>query len=374
MPPKAASPTPAKCEAAKGEAAFDAKDWKAVIIHYSTALATDPNHGHAYSWHFRMGSAHFGLKEFEQSIASYSKCIELHPSAAAFNLSAAAFNNRACSYRALNRLDEALADCNKSIAIDPVGHNGAFVYRARGQTFEAMGRFELAILDLERSQLLHVSADQVRDCSADIRRVEQKLMCQNGGKRRLELNNARISGGGGAEPDPKRLRSSSTAPTSADKSQLPLPAPAFSSSPSPSSSSLSSSLQPSANDFRRLWEVEGWGVGQVADWVRGFGSAYTGYAEAFTATGIDGITLLTLTADHLSLLGVKNVLHRQRFIAHINHINKPANAAPANTSWRSSWSSSSSSSSASTAVNTTRTGTILVPTAAPHLHRSESIE
>ena len=59
------------------------------------------------------------------------------------------------------------------------------------------------------------------------------------------------------------------------------------------------------------------GAAAVCEWVRAVGPAYTGYAAAFEANGIDGATLLMMDAAALTDLGVERPVHRTRLLSGI---------------------------------------------------------
>ncbi len=111
-----------------------------------TAYVTDARNFHAGSQYRRMnaylllGDAYCDLGEFNKAVSAYFDGERQNPTSA---LPAA---GRAWAYYKLNNLDLALADANKSIAINP---NQSIAYGTRGAVHEAMGKTAEAIQDYQ---------------------------------------------------------------------------------------------------------------------------------------------------------------------------------------------------------------------------------
>jgi Tfp pilus assembly protein PilF len=80
--------------------------------------------------------------EFEDAIALYTKSIELCPTAEAHTY-------RGWTYSMLGRVDEAIAECKRAIAVDPSFGNP---YNDIGAYLIAKGEFDAAIEWLEKAQ------------------------------------------------------------------------------------------------------------------------------------------------------------------------------------------------------------------------------
>jgi hypothetical protein len=62
-----------------------------------------------------------------------------------------------------------------------------------------------------------------------------------------------------------------------------------------------------------LW----WTTAEVVQWLKAIAPAYSAYATAFEAAGVNGPALLTTSEALLSAMGVDNVIHRNRLLSGI---------------------------------------------------------
>jgi tetratricopeptide (TPR) repeat protein len=88
------------------------------------------------------GASHWWMRRYDDALADLNRAIELDPS------KAYAFTVRGETYRKMERYDDALADLNCAIELDP-GLAGAI--GSRGETYQAMERYDEALADLDRA-------------------------------------------------------------------------------------------------------------------------------------------------------------------------------------------------------------------------------
>jgi len=91
---------------------------------------------------YKRGNVYFKLNDFEKSIASFDKAIELDPN------DAVAYNNRGGTKRELGQYEQAIADFDKAIELNP---NYAVAYLNRGYTKRKLERFDEALLDFNKA-------------------------------------------------------------------------------------------------------------------------------------------------------------------------------------------------------------------------------
>jgi tetratricopeptide (TPR) repeat protein len=169
-PPPAQKPSvnPAQALADSAIAAFGRKEYDKTIADYTKAIQIDPNFATAY---FNRASAYGMKSEYDKAIADYTKAIELNPgitgaynnrgiayldkddydrAMADFNQQiriapyARTYTNRGITYYKKNDLDRAMADHNQAIRLDP---NLAEAYSNRGLVYEAKSDHDMAIAD-----------------------------------------------------------------------------------------------------------------------------------------------------------------------------------------------------------------------------------
>ena len=129
----------------RGNAYWNKADYDKAIDNYSHALALDPKR--ASTWMAR-GSANTNKGDLDAAIADYSEAIKLDPSRAI------AWNGR-CWARAIKpknpELEAALEDCNKAIARET---NLAAIFDSRALVYLKLGKYDEAIADYDRALAL----------------------------------------------------------------------------------------------------------------------------------------------------------------------------------------------------------------------------
>src|SRR6266542_4275869 len=88
------------------------------------------------------GENHRLNDRYEEALADFNRAIELNPKRAW------PISRRAETYRLMGRHEEALADFNRAVELDP--ENG-WVIASRGETYQSMGRHEEALADFNRA-------------------------------------------------------------------------------------------------------------------------------------------------------------------------------------------------------------------------------
>jgi len=87
-------------------------------------------------------NAYSGKKQYDQAIADCNKAIELDPKLAALYL------NRGNAYKGKKHYDQAIADYNKAIELDP---KFALAYINRGRTYSGKKQYDQAIADCNKA-------------------------------------------------------------------------------------------------------------------------------------------------------------------------------------------------------------------------------
>ena len=105
----------------------------------SKAASINP---HIAALHSNLGNAQLILRRFADALASCDKAIALDPT------SPEAWNNRAIALQELGRLDDALASCDKAIALRP---NYATAFNIRGLILKELHRYEDAIATYDKA-------------------------------------------------------------------------------------------------------------------------------------------------------------------------------------------------------------------------------
>jgi tetratricopeptide (TPR) repeat protein len=88
------------------------------------------------------GESHRLADRHDEALADFNRAIELDPSRTW------AIGSRGQTYRAMERYDEALADFSRAIELDP---SRAWVITERGETYRLMERYDEALADLSRA-------------------------------------------------------------------------------------------------------------------------------------------------------------------------------------------------------------------------------
>ena len=82
------------------------------------------------------------LGKYNEAIADFNKSIELNPK------NETVYNNRGSVYNELGNYNEAIADFNKSIELNP---KNADVYARRGYVYNKLGNYNEVIVDYNKS-------------------------------------------------------------------------------------------------------------------------------------------------------------------------------------------------------------------------------
>jgi tetratricopeptide (TPR) repeat protein len=96
--------------------------------------------------------AHRNLGRYDEALADFNRAIELNPDRARV------IADRGETYRLAGRFDEALADFNRAIELDP---DYTWAIASRGQTYQALRRFDEALADFARAIELDPDRDWV---------------------------------------------------------------------------------------------------------------------------------------------------------------------------------------------------------------------
>ncbi|MFC0435687.1 tetratricopeptide repeat protein [Kutzneria buriramensis] len=109
----------------------------AVAIHAANAFELK----HSWVFGYR-GETYQKMKRFDEAIADFNKAVELNPKYQW------AFAMRGETYRIMKRFDDAIADFNKAVELNP---KYGWAYGSRGQAYQATGRNDEAIADFTRA-------------------------------------------------------------------------------------------------------------------------------------------------------------------------------------------------------------------------------
>lgn len=114
-------------------------DFEKSIWSYDKALNLNPNEASAYN---NRGMALYSLGRYEPAIQDYSKAIELKPD------EASGYGNRGLAYFYLGNYEAAIKDYDKALELSP---NNAMVYNDRGAAYNHLDQYERAIQDYSKS-------------------------------------------------------------------------------------------------------------------------------------------------------------------------------------------------------------------------------
>jgi RNA polymerase sigma-70 factor (ECF subfamily) len=126
------------------ELALDAQqrdEYAVAIQFYSAALQVSPH----FVLYNNRGTACARIGKLESAIADYDKAIALNPEFAT------AYNNRGSAYYEQGRLDMAITEYNQSIALNP---QNATAYDNRGNVYYKQGKLEQALADFGQAMVL----------------------------------------------------------------------------------------------------------------------------------------------------------------------------------------------------------------------------
>jgi tetratricopeptide (TPR) repeat protein len=113
------------------------------LASYEKALAVNPRHANAL---LNYGNVLYDMRRFEAALGLYDRLLELAPND--IDVLAGAWSNRGLVLSELNRHDEALASCEKGVALQP---DAAYVHNNRGEVFAKMHRDREALASYEQA-------------------------------------------------------------------------------------------------------------------------------------------------------------------------------------------------------------------------------
>jgi tetratricopeptide (TPR) repeat protein len=140
----------------RGLQLLNARDYAGAIVQFDQAIAIDPGHIEA---HYNRGLAYFNSTppQYDRAIADFTRVIEL-PSTQARK--AISYLNRGVSYQRLGNHQQAVADLNQSITLEP---NNPIAYEWRGRSYVALGNKAQACADFRKGlELATAQGVQVR--------------------------------------------------------------------------------------------------------------------------------------------------------------------------------------------------------------------
>jgi tetratricopeptide (TPR) repeat protein len=107
------------------------------------------------------GQTYLVMGRYDQALADFNRAIEVDPE------DAWAIGSRGQTYRLMGRYDEALADLNRAIELDP---DQDWVIAERGETYRLVERYDEALADLDRAIELYPGDDDYIMKRAEIQR------------------------------------------------------------------------------------------------------------------------------------------------------------------------------------------------------------
>jgi tetratricopeptide (TPR) repeat protein len=120
---------------ARGNTAYDKKDYDKAISEYNEAIRLNPNNARAYR---ERGRAYYRKKEYDKVLNDCTEAIHLD------QCYAPAYNTRGTAYYEKKDHEKAISDYTKAIRLDP---NYTFAYENRGLAYYRKKEYEKAISD-----------------------------------------------------------------------------------------------------------------------------------------------------------------------------------------------------------------------------------
>jgi DnaJ family protein C protein 7 len=152
------------------------------VSHFRQALQLDPD---CQRYHLALkqartleakrkeGNDAFQAGNAEEAIKAYTEALEVEPSHAAGNT--VLYANRAAAYMKLNKFNEAVNDCSKSIDLD---ENYVKAYTRRANAYMQLEKYEEAVRDYTKAQTLDSEsaeiANQLKNAKAELKRSKKK--------------------------------------------------------------------------------------------------------------------------------------------------------------------------------------------------------
>lgn len=122
-----------------GKKLFQSKDYENSIANFTKAIELNQAN---YAYFHCRGQCYFALKKYDLAIHDFTKAVEL------YSKDANTFYNRGLCYVNLKKYDKALQDYNKSIELNP---KQDFVYNSRGNCYYNLKEYEKAISDYDEA-------------------------------------------------------------------------------------------------------------------------------------------------------------------------------------------------------------------------------
>ena len=138
----AINPSDANAYAFRGSIYADMGDPQRGLKEVNTAIKLNPKFSIAYG---NLGAIYNKLQQYDKAIEAYDKALQLFP-IGTFGM----YFGRGYSHLNLGENDQALADFNKSLAINP---NYGFALVNRGRIYTESGDYDLALKDLNKASL-----------------------------------------------------------------------------------------------------------------------------------------------------------------------------------------------------------------------------
>jgi tetratricopeptide (TPR) repeat protein len=117
------------------------------LASYEKALAMNPRHA---STLLNYGNLLYDMRRFEAALGLYDRLLELAQND--IDALAGAWSNRGLVLSELNRHDEALANCDKAVALRP---DAAYVYNNRGEVLAKMNRHREALVSYQQASAVN---------------------------------------------------------------------------------------------------------------------------------------------------------------------------------------------------------------------------
>ena len=153
-----------------GRAYFGMKNWAQADAAFSKVIEAKPMYAEAY---FNRGAVRIQTSNWAGSLADFSKVIELNPKAkeGGPNLVLDSLDNRVVANLQLKKFAEAIQDANKVLEADP---KRGLVLLNRGFAYEQLGQFDKAVADYDGTLKLMPNDAQTYFAKADIEFTQLK--------------------------------------------------------------------------------------------------------------------------------------------------------------------------------------------------------
>ena len=117
----------------------------------SIAACQEPNSPNLADRDIRQGDVFYDKKQYSKAIPLYEKAAKENPNDL---IGAVAHYKKAMALNAMNKYGDAISECSKSIAIDPLTNKG-FAYLLRGILYEKTGKYIEAASDYSKALIIN---------------------------------------------------------------------------------------------------------------------------------------------------------------------------------------------------------------------------